>query len=53
MNEYLVPFMYDLHGFYGIISRIYFWNPFFFSLFIASTNLFSQLVDVFELVMEG
>ena len=33
---------------------IYFWNPFFFSLFIASTNLFDQLVvDVCEPVMEG
>ena len=31
-----------------------FWNPFFFSLFTASMNLFGQLViDVCEPVMEG
>ena len=37
-----------------IISEIIFLNPFFFSLFTTSMNLFGQLVvDVCELVMEG
>ena len=37
-----------------LFSGIYLWNPFFFSLFIASMNLFSQLVvDVCEPMMEG
>ena len=43
-----------MNYFVEFICGIYFWNPFFLSLFIASTNLFGQLVvDVYEPVMEG
>ena len=39
--------------FLELLFGFYFWNPFFFSLFTASTNLVGQLVvDVCELVME-
>ena len=46
--------MFDLQGFSDIIYGIILWNPFFFSLFTTSMNLFGQLVVyVCEPMMEG